>query len=388
MKRYGHFPIGTAGWILVILSFCSAAQRVCGAERLAVDSVMHQDPAFSIPQSTPVFSAELKPLWIRALQRPDDELQRLAADAIANAKRLGMEGLENTADDLLKVIAAERESVTVRYAAARALVVLEARQAAGTLAQLAAKGNLQLAQLIEPALARWDYQPIRQEWLERVRDPAVSRIWLLLAIDGLRAVREMRASDPLLQLVTDTNQAPNVRLAAARAAAEISPSGLVETARQLVAKGGRHDLIHRLLAGTLLLQHDDEEAIALLREWVVDERPTVAALAFERLLELDPKLVFDTAEGAIKRPDARMRRLGAQALVAKGDVEAIRSLGPLLDDLNPANRRYVAASMAGFVEQDELKETVIEEGKKVLQGNHWCGLEQASLLLGHLEYKP
>ncbi|MFV1966955.1 MAG: HEAT repeat domain-containing protein, partial [Pirellulaceae bacterium] len=44
--------------------------------------------------------------------------------------------------------------------------------------------------------------------------------------------------------------------------------------------------------------------------------------------------------------------------------------------------------MAGFAEQDELKETVIEEGKKVLQGNHWCGLEQASLLLGHLEYKP
>jgi HEAT repeat protein len=377
-----------AGWIVIVLCGCTISWAGEELPRLDRDSAMYLDPEIVIPPYKFAFHDGLKPRWIEALRRPDDELQRLAADAIAKATQLGMQGLEDTADDLVKLVNSDRESATVQYAAVRALVVLQARQACDALAHRLEQGNLQLAQLIEPALASWDYQPIRQRWLERLKDESAPRVQLLLAIEGLRTVGELKAATPLLDVVMDTHHASNVRLAAARAAGQLQPSGLVDTARQLAETPGRQSLVNRLLAGALLLHHDDEAAIAFLKQQTVDEEATVAAQAFECLLELDPKLVFDVAESTIKRPDARLRRLGARALVAKGDLDAIAALAPLLDDENPTNRRYVAASMAEFGKQDDLRESVIQQGEAMLRGEAWRGLEQAILLLTQLDHKP
>ena len=79
------------------------------------------------------FSEKLKPLWLLALDRPESELQRMAADTIALANRSGMPELLDTADKLIALLEQENVEPVVRNAAARALVTLNASQASEAL---------------------------------------------------------------------------------------------------------------------------------------------------------------------------------------------------------------------------------------------------------------
>src|SRR5260370_42495418 len=101
-----------------------------------------------------------------------------------------MRGLEVTTPPLLAALNRPGQHPTVRLAAAQALVALDARAAAEPLFKVAQDGGIDLRNVIEPALARWDFTPARDVWLERLQLPAELRHRRLLAVQALGEGRE------------------------------------------------------------------------------------------------------------------------------------------------------------------------------------------------------
>ena len=86
-------------------------------------------------------------------------MKRRIAETIVEAHRSGAPEMAETVPALLKAIQAADQHRIVRLSVARALVALDAREAAPVLWQVAAEEGLEMAQVVEPALARWDYAP-------------------------------------------------------------------------------------------------------------------------------------------------------------------------------------------------------------------------------------
>lgn len=348
---------------------------------------MWQDPPYTPPTFKYDFPPAMLRLWAMAMQRDDSELRRSAADTVAVAQKRGMAGLEDLTGQLVEILKSKEQDSAVRRAAAHALVTINARAHAQLLAETANEDGLEVAQFVEPALAKWKYSPIQKTWFERIENPATRQLWRLLAIRCLAESKEVAARQPLLKLVHDRRELPSVRLAAAQALAGIFSNGLVVEAKQHLSAATKADASERLLAVTLILTHSDADAIALLKQLASDEEPAVAAAALDRLFAIDPALTFDLAPQAIKNSDVNVRRRGAEALLVKADETSIRQLAPLLSDTNPSIRSRIANSFAELAAKSQLRSTIIEEAERTLTQDSWRGLEQAILLTVYLERK-
>ena len=362
------------------------------ASEVEVDSARHQDPKIEFPSPIVTFSPKLKPLWLTALAHQEADLKRQAAHTIALAHQRGMPDLADTAVPLMEALDAPGQHPVVMLAAAKALTVLDARQAGPLLFKHAANDGLDMAQLVEPALAGWDYEPIREVWLDRLSTPRVPRRLLFLAIRGVATVGAGEAEPRLRELAAQSEIAPDVRLEAARALAKLKTEGplIREVARLLAADKSSEKIVDRLVAASLLSGHRGDEVFVkrLLLELAVDREPSVAAIALSRLLEIDHMLVIPIAERSIARDDAKVRHLAARALAAWRTPEAVSLLGPMLDDPHPDVRSYVRRSLLEMAPEDELGAPVLEETLDMLATERWRGLEQASLIVVGLDHKP
>lgn len=370
-----------AGAILV----ASLAAPAAGVD-LAVDQIQELDPPARVPVDSLGFSEKLLPLWLEALDRTDAEPRRLAIDTITLATRRGMTGLE-AAVPKLEAILDDDPDPLARRAAAGALVALDASASAPRLAAAADRDGTLVGALVEPALAGWDHAPRRDTWLAALEGPAGAE--RLLAIEALGAVREPRASAALERILLDRDAAPSDRLAAARAAGQIGDSGLVEVATPLAAAPGSGPAsLPRLLAVALLARQSGDAATALAATLARDGEPAVATGALERLDLLDAPKALDVARDSLGVPDAGQRLLAARLAIRPGDGDAIDRLAPLLDDRNPSVRRFVAGSFADLAAEPALRERVIARATEALGGERWRALEQAVLLVGHLDHEP
>src|SRR5229473_3147621 len=141
------------------------------ADDAGLDSRMYHDPELPIPKIVRVYPENLLPLWLVALGRPEADYQCRAALSVVLAHREDIKGLEAAVDPLLEALARidspadESDSASsvqgdtgssakllVRLAIARALIELDARQAAPQLFQMTRGGDRRLRDLIEPAL--------------------------------------------------------------------------------------------------------------------------------------------------------------------------------------------------------------------------------------------
>jgi HEAT repeat protein len=365
-------------------------QSLSGARKphSVIDSAMEKDPELIVPEPETVFSPQLKPLWLKALARPEADLQRQAADAIARAHRLGMKGLSDAVPELLKIVDAPDSHRLARLSAARALVALDAKQAVASLSQHLPTQGIAYAQIVEPALARWDYRPVRTIWIDRLSERNVRRGELQLAIRGLAVVKETSAARRLTTLAGDSAVAPQIRLSAARASGQLRSMGLYERAKSLAADKSPRHLLDRLVAATMLSRHQGEPVQKLLLQLAVDSDPTVSAVALQRLLKIDPLLVLPKVDELLTRRDANVRRLAAEALAARADASSIKKLGPLFNDPHPGNRDFARETLRRFASTQQLDPLVRAEATRVLQLRDWRGQEQAALLLAQLDHKP
>jgi hypothetical protein len=353
-----------------------------------IDSAIEKDPELRILAPVIVFSPKLKPLWLKALARPEADLQRQAADAIARAHRLGMKGMSDCLPALLKVVDAADTHRLARLAAARALVALDARQAAPSLFKHLSEEGIGYAQIVEPAMVRWNYRPMRKVWIDRLTERDARRGQLLLAIRSLAAAKETAVAGRLAALAADAAIVPQVRLEAARAAGRLVSTGLYDRAKSLAAEKSPAHLVDRLVAASLLFRHTGGPVQKLLLELAIDRQPVVSAVALERLLTIDPRLVLPIVDRLLPRRDAKVRRLASAALAAQPAASSIRKLGPLLNDLHPGNRAFAREALRRFTATLQLDPLVRSEAMRVLQLSGWRGQEQAALLLAQLDHKP
>lgn len=352
-----------------------------------VDDVMWQDPFLPLPTWVPQFSEELVPFWLEALARPEAETRRIAAGTLVIAAQRSVPGLHQAVEPLRAILTTDDDPV-VRRAAANALVAIDAREVAADFAAAAFDDGVLMAEITEPALARWGHASLRGEWITRLTDPRCEPALRRLAVEALATVQATEAVEPLLGSVTNDAAPLSERLRSAKACGMITADGLSETAVAMAARRLQPRHVGPLLAVLLLSRHDDATAIRLLTTLAADAEPAVATAAIDRLRTIDNCLALPLAGQAIVSSDAGLRRVGVEVLIAHGDADAIDALCPLLDDRNPGIRGCVAASFIRFAADDMLKSRVIEGSMSILLGHSWRGLEQASLVLGTLDHEP
>lgn len=343
---------------------------------------MLSDPDIPQPPRVTEHSVGSVPLWELALHRPEADYQRMAAETIARAHEQGMPGLARLKGPLRGVLSEPGHSPPARFAAARALIVLDDREAAEMLLEQARSGSLLLRQLVEPALAEWNYEGVRAIWHDRLSNTETPRPERLLAIRGLGRVADPTALPPLLDLVHDADQPLNVRLAAAEAAGMIAANGLEPHVSRLLAEP---DLTRRLLAIRLMSRHASTAAVEHLQRLGREAEPTVASQALIRLRQIDPALVLPLAEDAMRHADPNVRREGIEAYLSLATPERIAVVGRLLDDPHPGLRGRIRDEFVALTERPELETPIREVSRLVLAGEGWRGHEQAALVLSTLD---
>jgi len=402
-----------------------------------LDSRMYHDPELPFSKIVWVYPENLLPLWLEALERPEADYQCRAALAIVLAHKEGIKGLEAAIDPLLAALArldqTEKTSsnasssqsevgtgsspkTLVRLALARALIELDTRQAAPQLFEQTQSGDRRLRDLIEPALARWEFRPAEPVWLERFGRSDTSAADLLLAIRGLAALREPQAGPPLRNLVHSEQASWPMRLEAARALSTIQTSGLEQDAHRLAesniedresrredrkrqlgltASKGPSSILHlpssispRLTAAWLLRHHQSDEAIGLLEKLAGDSEPAVGVVALDRLLEIDSKLILPLIDSTLASPDAKVRSIGVETLFRNPTNERIHLLADKLGDEHPAVRVKARHRLQNLGSKAQFRDAVIKEASRILAGQQWQGLEQAAILLVELDHKP
>ncbi|WP_237729406.1 HEAT repeat domain-containing protein [Schlesneria paludicola] len=353
------------------------------------DFLMDSDPGFRDPDRLKKFSPRLKTLWIEALNRPETDMQRMAAETISLAHQHGIPDLIESVPILESMLIADQTHPATRFAAARALIVLESRPSAEKLLHASQLFGADLRHLIEPVMAKWDVISAREIWIKRLESAETRPRDLLLAVRGLGEVREAKVLPVLLAMALDLVRGPEVRLAAAAAAGQLTETGLEADARRLVDETRTSPTLNRLCAIRLLDRHNSESARQLLIELVAaDKQPVIVTPALERLNAIDSRLVLPLAANAMKNADQRVREQGALAYMRYPTVERIESLSQRLSDPHPQIRANVSENLVRLSQNPELNETIRARAMEVLAGETWQGQEQACLLLGSLQHKP
>jgi HEAT repeat protein len=368
--------------------FAAALALPAAAFDDVIDSPMYKLPEVVQVRVVRMLPPGTKELWLRCLDRPDLELRCKAAEAIALAHRRGLADLKDTAPRLLAALEQPDQDATVRLTIARALVALDARHAAPSLFRHGQAGSSDLRHLVEPALARWDYQPAREVWLARLSDPATPPLQLLLAIRCLASVGEDQAVKRLRELVLADEVPGPTRVEAARALGVIRTSGLEDDADSLTPPGIAKPVAERLAAAALLRHHKSPAAIEALRRLGQDAEPSVAEPAIARLIELDPSVVVPVVEGLRQSPDANLRLHAAQTLFRRPTTKHVTWLADLLDDPDPAVHMRARGHLLTLGREPQWKDAVLGEGTRMLAIKSWRGLEQAAILLAELDHKP
>src|SRR5690606_12132380 len=114
----------------------------------------------------------------------------------------------------------------VQVAAARGLIAFDSRSAAAVLRTRAADG-LELAQLIEPALAAWNDSAMQPVWLQRLESDSSRPELVALAIRGASQTGFTAAAPHLGRLVLNPRAPPQLRLQAARALSQLAGEDVI-----------------------------------------------------------------------------------------------------------------------------------------------------------------
>jgi hypothetical protein len=135
-RRMNTVVFALAAALLALSPLGVAAQTALDP---SIDWAHLQDPLITIPPAIVEWSEDLPRLWHKALQHPEADAQREAADSITRAHQLGMPVSPSLAKDLVaaltEVLEQPKQHPVTRTAAARALVQLDARGGAALLAQ-------------------------------------------------------------------------------------------------------------------------------------------------------------------------------------------------------------------------------------------------------------
>ena len=345
---------------------------------------IYLDPLMPEYQLQNVFVDGLKELWMKALERPDAELRRLLVDTIAIAHRRGVEGMDEIRPRLIALLEQEDQPIEVARAVVSTLIALDARDQADLLGRVATKYGPSIAEIAEPAIARWKSPVMMDAWLERIRSGRASQTMILLATDGLGALQTEGAAE-LLKLVQDQRQSVAIRVSAARALGRLQTDGLEAVCQTLLSGGA--DLIPSMLVVELLANHTGDQSVAILEELAANQVSAIQARAIQRLFEIDPELIDARVDELIESDDTNVRLWCARSMITLRKRQRIELLSTMLADINPSLRREVANGLVECAADSELRQDIIQQSVIVLNQNKWQGCEQATVVLTKLDQK-
>jgi HEAT repeat protein len=373
----------------ISLLVCVIPLAASHAEDNLIDSPMYQMPDVPGLRVVEVFPEKTLPLWLKALERPEIDYQCRAADTVAWAHRRGVARLESAIAPLRVTFDRQGQHPKVRLAVAKALVELDARDAAPSLFEQVKTGSAEYCTVVEPALARWDYRQARALWLERLRDPATPLRSLVLAIRGLGQAREEQAAERLRELALQGDETPRVvRAEAAQALGTLRASGLEKDAESLATDTSPRGIVARLAAVSLLREHRSPEAVRQLQRLAKDAEPAVAGAALATLLVNDAALIVPMLDQVLANPDAKVRTLGVETLFRQPSEKHLKLLADRLDDVHPEVREKARHALRELAGKKDLRGWIIIEATRMLQTQSWRGLEQSAFLLTQLDHKP
>jgi HEAT repeat protein len=372
--------IGFAVLFLIGLSGLAEAE-------IRTEFLMDGDPALDIKPAVKVFTPKLAELWLQGLARPEAEMQRNVADAIARGHQVGIPDLDRAAPRLLELVSNEKSQPALRLATSKSLAVLKVPETIPQLIDVARKAGIEMRSILEPALAEMKAEAYIPDWMARLAAADVHPRDLILAIRCLGTIGHSPAADRLLEIVHNSRQRPDIRTAAARSVGIIRDSKLEPDVRRLMT-GNTPSILHRICAANLLVRHSGEEAQEFMLKFAVDPEPAVARIALARLLEIDPQLVLPIAENSMQSADVHVRTHGSTAYIRLPTPERIAVLARLLDDPHPDLRRSVCSSLLELTNRPELDKPIRDAAFAMLAGPSWRGQEQSALLLGKLDHEP
>jgi len=368
--------------VLMLLATAGGVGAAANSPDGEIDWPMHQDPDIAGPPIQRMYHPRLIELWSWALEQPDAETRRRAADAIREVAQDGMPGVEQFGDKLVVRLASEGHPV-VQLAVAEAIVELDVREAAPLFRstnEQAEGAQPGIILVTDPALARWNVKAMRSTWMDRVEGD-VGRVAKISAMQSLAAVGHVEALPTLRTIVANRNEPPDVRLAAGHAIGTLTTEGEARAAGRL-AQGS---VVDQLAAVAVLGSHESPDAVAVLQTLAVADEPAVAAAALARLIEVDPLHAASFAAEASRRNDARVRLLAAEVLRARQTPDAVVAIALLLDDTDPTVREAVRRWLIELDAVDGLSSIVRSETLKALARESWRGLEQAARVLGAID---
>ena len=377
------------GSVLSLLTALIVVPLVSGADAL-IDSIMYRSPELPVPQVVEVLPKGQIDLWVRALDMPNAEMKCVTAQSIALAHKRGIKGLEVAIPKLQEELNRAGSDRTARLAIAHSLIALDAKQTADSLFRLLSSDDSELHELIEPALMKWNCQPMRSVCAGEVavRSAISSPTCCLPFGDWARSGKRKRFPRSgnwlfrqLCQHLFDSRQRGHSVRSKHRVWRRKPHWLMADT-----SSGGTRQLI----AAILLREHRGEEAVRLLQTLGMSPEPTVAAVALTRLFQIDYKLVIPILEKVLASTDANVRSVGVSVLFqqatgsrgpAKARSTAFRSAPGC------ASRKRGGHSMT-WPHEWSYGKMIIREGTTALAGSDWRGQEQAAILLAQLDHKP
>ena len=247
-------------WLSIV---CVTATSMRGekifAEEIRIEFVMERDPAITPVPTVMMFSPKVLPLWLEALARPEAEMQRMAAETIADAHAFDLPDIEKAKPGLIKVVSADATNAAARFSAARTLIVMDAKDAAAVLFEASQKHGADLRQLVEPALAKWNHEPARKVWQKRLTTSGTRLRDLILAIRCVREVGDESSVESLLAIAHDPFRPLAARTEAVRSAGALKKSGLEANAQRFMSEKSPSNF-DRLCAVALLAQHRSDRS--------------------------------------------------------------------------------------------------------------------------------
>ncbi|WP_145416040.1 hypothetical protein [Planctomycetes bacterium K23_9] len=351
---------------------------------------MFERPALAVPKYEKLFPSGLMPLWIQTLDRSDAGLRRLTIDTLAIAHERGVADVQQAKAPLIELLSQPQQDLDTVASAARTLVVLESIEAAQSLADAAIERGSRIANIVEPAFAKWKSPVLKKNWIERLDQANVTDSMLLLAIDGVGAIGAKEADSALYRIAVDPDKQTTVRLRAAKALGAIGASQSLSRATQLAASdpSSKDSRVIALLVVAMLSSDKSPQAIELLGKLSADSNSVVQAASLKRLFEIDPAEVDALADNLVASPDVNVRRHCIRAMLDNPRRERIASIAPHLDDVNPTLRREVTTGLLRWAESKELRSEVIAQTMRVMQNDSWRSCEQACVVMAKLDHKP
>lgn len=386
----GNWPLAARSMVaLALTAWCTVLTCPMPAAAIEPTYVTTEDPAFPAPPQSVANSPRRLELWLQALSRSERLLKIKAAEAIAQEAERGNAAMAAAIPALQAELSANKTSdALVRIACARALIALGSRDSADLLMGHVLTEEHHLAEVVEPALAKWHHAPMQDVWLSRLNNSKLPPRLILRAIQGVSVSGVKKSIPRLRELSLERDVSPAIRLAAAQALGKLQTQELEADATKLLERSSDEFPSEALLAATLLSRHEGPTTTAILTRLVEHKDAAVVSMALRRLAEITPRSVEHLNSKLLVHHDPNVRELMSRILQQQQSLSAVRASGELLSDRHPRVRQSAQEALIMLDSIPDLETEVRTVALQVLSSDQPLGQEQAALVVGAIDHKP